>query len=178
MPSTIVVTQSNGTNWLATHCETVVPTGGSENMSPTELAQALAYCDELSKRLIAFVAISDHGKDNFNSVQEFEHYEARPRLARADRPQVSERESKRGVVYLIKGNDFYKIGRSINFEVREHHFMTKLPFAVEVVHLIKTADCVSVERFWHDKFSELRVRGEWFELGESEVAEFKNCTEM
>jgi len=174
----IVVTQSNGAKWLATHCETVIPTGGSESMSPTEVAEALVYCDELSMRLMAFLEISNHGKDHFDSVEEFEHYEERPRLARSNRPPVPERKSKRGVVYLVKGNDSYKIGRSVNFELREHYLMTKLPFAVEVIHTIKTTDSVSVERFWHDRFSERRIRGEWFELGEKEVAEFKAYAEM
>jgi hypothetical protein len=174
----IVVSQSNGAKWLATNCETVIPTGGAKNMSPAEVAQALAYCDELSRRLDTFLAISNHDKDYFESVCEFERYEEHPRIASADRPAAPKREAKRGVVYLIKGNNSYKIGRSTRFEHREHYFMTKLPFPIEVIHVINTSDNVSVERFWHNRFAPLRIRGEWFELGEIEVAEFKQHAEM
>lgn len=177
MPAIFVV-QKNGSRWIATHCEVVIPVGGTREMSPAAASKAIAYCEDLSKRLASYNRSSGFWREYFDSVEEFERYEANPDLARAERPAGVARRSRPGVIYLAKGNDSYKIGRSSSFAHREHHLTLKLPFPVEVVHKIQAADSVAAERFWHERFAALRVRGEWFNLGAEQVAEFCGFSQM
>lgn len=171
MPA-IVVTQANGTRWLATHCEVVIPVGGTRGLSPAKVISAIAQCEALSKRLLTHKRQSGCWKEYYGSVEEFEKYEANPNFERAESPDRGARPQRAGVVYLAAGNGSYKIGRSSSFPDREHQLTTKLPFAVEVVHTIRATDTVAAERFWHERFSGRRVRGEWFNLEAAEVAEF------
>ncbi len=174
----IVVRQPNGTKWLVTHCEVVISHGDTVDMSPNKIVKALSYCEDLSKRLVQHLKVAGYAKQYFDSVEEFEWYEANPHLARAERPPQSERALRPGVIYLAKGNGSYKIGRSSSFAVREHELTTKLPFPVQVIHTIRAKDSVSAEGFWHERFAQRHVRGEWFSLTETEVAEFCSYTEM
>lgn len=177
MPA-IVVTQTNGARWLATHCEVVIPIGGTQGMSPAMIVKAVAQCEVLSKRLANHHRRSGAWREYYASVEEFERFEADPALERAERSPREARAQRPGVIYLAAGNGSYKIGRSSSFPDREHQLTTKLPFAVEVIHTIRARDTVAAERFWHERFSVRRVRGEWFKLGESEVAEFCSYSEM
>jgi hypothetical protein len=177
MPA-ILVRQPNGTEWLVSHCEVVIPHGGTFGMSPNKIAKTLSYCESLSKRFAAYLRVAGSSKEYFNSVEEFERYEANPRLARTERSPRSQRASRPGVIYLAKGDGSYKIGRSSSIASREHELTTKLPFSVQIVHTIRAKDNVTVERFWHERFARRNVRGEWFSLSESEVAEFCGHTEM
>ncbi len=141
-------------------------------MHPEELARSLAACESLSQRFVEYLKRTRYARASFDSVEEFERYEANPGLARNEQPPVSAPAVRAGVVYLAKGNDFYKIGRSSRMESRESYLTTKLPFPVEIIHTITAIDSVAVERYWHGRFAHLRTRGEWFSLTEIELAEF------
>ena len=124
----IVVVQQNGARWLATHCEVVIPVGGTDGMFPAKVRKTIAHCEELSKRLAAYRGLAGCWKEYFQSVEEFERYKANPALARAERPPQPARTARPGVIYLARGNGSYKIGRSSSFADREHHLTVKLPF--------------------------------------------------
>lgn len=83
-----------------------------------------------------------------------------------------------GIVYLLKSGPHYKIGKSVNFEKRLTQIKLQLPHAVEVIHVIRAADHSRAESHWHRRFAARRLNGEWFELSEAEVAEFKSVLEM
>jgi len=176
--SAIVVKQLNGTQWIVSHYETVIPHGGTMGMTPQEIVKVLSFCESLSKRFAEYVSATRFVKQYFDSLEEFERYEANPDLARTELPLQSKRTSRPGVVYLAQGNGSYKIGRSSSFSIREHQLTTKLPFPVEIVHTIRVKDTVEVERYWHKRFAQHHLRGEWFNLGESEVTEFCFHNEM
>lgn len=80
-------------------------------------------------------------------------------------------------VYLMKdlANGFYKIGISNEPAYREHTLQSEKP-TIELIESKefpsrKIAD--SFEKALHDAFDSKRLRGEWFELDESEVEEIK-----
>ena len=63
--------------------------------------------------------------------------------------------------YLIKENNtsFYKIGRGIKPTIREHTLQRQQP----TINVVKVWD-KDIEKILHKKYSEQRIRGEWFEL--------------
>ena len=83
-----------------------------------------------------------------------------------------------GVVYLLKAGEHFKIGKSIKFDKRLEQIKLLLPYAVEVVHVIRAAHVSQAEAHWHRRFAALRRNGEWFLLTEAEVNEFKRVSEM
>lgn len=81
-------------------------------------------------------------------------------VARRDRP------SRAGFVYLL-GNavlGWYKIGNTMGAAERAKCISVELPFSVELVHSVETNDRRAAERVMHDRFSGLRLNGEWFQL--------------
>jgi hypothetical protein len=76
-------------------------------------------------------------------------------------------------VYLMKFGQYYKIGRSNSAGRREYELQTKLPGKVRTIHAIRTNDPVGIEAYWHKRFADKRVNGEWFRLSPEDVSEFK-----
>lgn len=60
---------------------------------------------------------------------------------------------------MIDGNGYTKIGKSSNPEYRERTLQSEKP----TVRLIAIAE-KDIEQYLHDKYSDKRVRGEWFSL--------------
>lgn len=77
-----------------------------------------------------------------------------------------------GYVYLLKelNGTSYKIGKTANPKSRRRTFGVKLPFAVDYVHTIETDDMHQLEKLLHQRFASKRIRGEFFELDDKDVA--------
>jgi hypothetical protein len=78
-----------------------------------------------------------------------------------------------GYVYLLKSGRYYKIGRSNSPGRREYELAIQLPERVKTVHTIKTDDPVGIEAYWHQRFSDCRKNGEWFELRREDISAFR-----
>lgn len=80
-----------------------------------------------------------------------------------------------GQVYLLKIGKHYKIGRSNAVGRRERELAIQMPERHTRVHVIQTDDPVGIERYWHQRFADRRVRpdAEWFLLTAQDVAAFK-----
>jgi len=91
----------------------------------------------------------------------------------SDVPDERASGSDLGSVYLIRWDKHYKIGKASNLERRVREIKISLPEAAEIVHAIKTDDPDGIEAYWHRRFNDRRVRGEWFALSVSDVAAFK-----
>lgn len=81
-----------------------------------------------------------------------------------------EDEKKEDYLYIIKNNEYYKIGYSSNFSKRIKSYKTHLG-GVELVYLTKQYNCFELENEIHDMFTHKRLTGEWFELDEEELIE-------
>ena len=78
-----------------------------------------------------------------------------------------------GFVYLIKSGRHFKIGKANSVEARHRQLKVQLPQAAEVVHRIKTDDPYGIESYWHRRFADKRLNGEWFALSADEVKAFR-----
>ncbi len=86
---------------------------------------------------------------------------------------------KPGFIYLIRGeNGFWKIGYAANPYNRQKTFNVKLPFDVTFEHLIPTNDMTKAEQQLHAQFAFKRVRGEWFDLSEEDIAWIKSLRKL
>ncbi len=48
-----------------------------------------------------------------------------------------------------------------------------MPYKTEEVHVISTDDPVGIEAYWHNRFREKRLEGEWFQLSAADVKAFQ-----
>ena len=88
---------------------------------------------------------------------------------------INSDSDKSGYVYIIRHGtrNEYKIGRTYNPIRREGEIRLELPEKVQPIHYIKTDDPVGIENYWHSRFANKRIEGEWFLLTAEDVRAFK-----
>lgn len=98
------------------------------------------------------------------------------KLPKKKRDNSSEQEDlKVGFVYLIKhgSRNEYKIGKTYDPLRREGEIRLQLPEKIKPIHYIETDDPSGIEAYWHNRFKEKRINGEWFKLLGDDVKTFK-----
>ena len=77
-----------------------------------------------------------------------------------------------GYVYLAQSGKYYLIGRSVSPRARKSQLSIALPEEVVVRHAIMCHDAAAVKGYWHRRFANNYMRGDWFDLAPDDVAEF------
>jgi hypothetical protein len=110
------------------------------------------------------------------SAAGFEDVAAMLPAAEADHPQrrTPRAGAQDGCVYLLRSGPHYKIGRSDTIERRAREIARlALPEPHSWEHTIQTDDPAGIEAYWHRRFADRRLNGEWFKLSPADVIAFK-----
>jgi hypothetical protein len=80
-----------------------------------------------------------------------------------------------GHVYLVKSGKLYKIGQTANRWQRMNQLDKQTSEGIdEVVHTIAAFDdAPGIEHYWHKRFEDKGVKGEWFDLSAEDIRAFK-----
>jgi hypothetical protein len=97
---------------------------------------------------------------------------------RRTQPKPGQGRKGRGYVYLMQSGARYKLGRANSVGRRQRQLQTGSPDPLPVLHYIETDDPSGIERYWHERFADKRVSGEWFELSPTDVADFRRRKSM
>lgn len=82
-------------------------------------------------------------------------------------------------LYLIECQGFYKIGVAYDVSHRLAELGIGNPFELVVLAVYGYSNAQAVEAVLHQKFSQQRIRGEWFSLNENDIAKFRMlCVEL
>lgn len=75
--------------------------------------------------------------------------------------------------YIMKDEStgFYKIGRSVNPKYREKTLQSEKP-TIRMIYFGK----IDIEKSLHKRFKDKRIRGEWFDLQETDINYIKSLT--
>ena len=80
------------------------------------------------------------------------------------------------MVYLLKANNRYKIGRTTNMELRFKRCIGLCPYPIDLIWYLPTKDYFEIEKGLHKIFFNKRVHYEWFELTDDDVKCIMNIT--
>jgi hypothetical protein len=78
-----------------------------------------------------------------------------------------------GIVYLMRGSELHKIGKTVNLAQRKKQIERDVEESVDVIHTITSNDITRAEMSLHEKYKKRRRWGEWFDLSEGDVAEIR-----
>lgn len=72
--------------------------------------------------------------------------------------------SESGFIYLIRCNEFHKVGRAVCVQSRLSSLQTSSPYPLELIDSFKTLNSAGDERAMHRYLKAYRVQGEWFNV--------------
>ena len=75
-------------------------------------------------------------------------------------------------IYLIKSEDSYKIGISIDPKHRRSNLSTGNPEEISIIKKFESKYPTKLETALHNTFNLKRKRGEWFILNENDISNF------
>lgn len=130
---------------------------GSRN---DRIARALEYCriNAVPRDVVAILEAA---------------YDARGRSDERDSIRAGEPMSF-GFVYLARGHPGeFKVGRTNLVDRRLVELGAMSATEPTLIHAIKTDDPAGIEAYWHRRFADKRMRGEWFRLTAADVAAFR-----
>ena len=81
-----------------------------------------------------------------------------------------------GKMYLLECNGLYKIGvttRSMKNRIKD--LQTGNPYIISLVFHKACINYIDMEKYFHNKFADKRLVGEWFALDKKDIEYVMNC---
>lgn len=77
-------------------------------------------------------------------------------------------------IYIMKCNEFYKIGMSSDIKKRLNSIQSSNPYPVSLEFNKKTSNSLSIEKQLHEIYKHKNIRGEWFKLVDNDIKDIIN----
>ena len=97
-----------------------------------------------------------------------------PRNEEIEMKLATNEENWRYYIYIIKCNEFYKIGIANDLDSRISSLQTGNPYILEIYFAKKHRLAEQLEKYLHNHFIKKQISGEWFKLNENDLKEAKN----
>ena len=120
-------------------------------------------------------AIAEDREDLIREIEE--KTEVFKKLCEKQRGLLCREDKLWDYIYLIKCNNFYKIGHTFNLDSRLNTFQTGNPYTLEIYLAIKHPKAVEIEYYLQEIFIKKKVKREWFEFSEEDIIKIKNLIE-
>jgi len=134
----------------------------------TTLRNRLGTKPQMIEKVLGYCATKDDFGDIINICLPL-----RGSLEASKESSETAASEKIGHVYLLKHDKVYKIGKSIDASRRYKDIKIQMPYQTEEIHTIETDDPSGIEAYWHNRFKDKRLEGEWFRLSADDVKAFK-----
>ncbi len=86
-------------------------------------------------------------------------------------------EESYSYVYIMKCDEFYKIGTTFDLDNRHNSLQCGNPYLIEIVMAIRVPDAKVAERELQNLFIDKRVVREWFALSNKDVVSIREFLE-
>ncbi len=133
----------------------------------TSFNNHLGSKNQLLKAVIEYAKDNQYPRKTISMLEEA-FIPEKPQIVSHDTPELTT-----GFVYLMKSGKHYKIGHTNSLDRRQYEIGLQLPEKIEPIHSIETDDPSGIEAYWHNRFKDKRLNGEWFSLSPSDVRIFK-----
>jgi hypothetical protein len=145
-----------------------------EKLTSPGFPEATTFRNRLGQKAEMAQAVVDYcsGNPELESVAAICRQITEDSAAEESDSEDSDKESF-GYVYLIKAGKHYKIGKANAVNRRFSQLRIQLPDRAELVHQITTDDPFGIEAYWHTRFSDKRLNGEWFTLNQQDIKAFR-----
>lgn len=143
--------------------------GGKIPFTEIEQATGISYLDFLDgvNDAIAHEYITVVSDSRHSIYQLYRKREPYPPSEQHHRS--SPKSPRSGWLYVVKCQDRYKIGRTIDLNRRLLELTKQVPFPLSLVHKSHHADINTIERSVHTKYEDQNIMGEWFKLTEGDL---------
>jgi hypothetical protein len=141
--------------------------------SPSALSRRIGGRPKIIERLSAFCSSREEYK-GICSVLSREVIDTPARVETEESGSPSDKVKPSGYVYLVKSGRRYKIGQTSNHWQRKSELHKQTSEGIIEVHTIAAIDdAPGIEKYWHERFKEKRLHGEWFDLSAEDIRAFK-----
>lgn len=79
--------------------------------------------------------------------------------------------AKKNSIYLVKCNEFYKIGHAYDVIARFNNIKGANPYFVELIASKEFDDVKKMEEQLHEQYKNKKIKNEWFKLSIEDVIE-------
>ena len=147
--------------------------GGAKVPAPSALSRRFGSKTELVQKLREYCSsVEEYSDVSAVLVQEITSavYENNAHQSKT----ATSKSKPSGFVYLVRSGKLYKIGFSENHWRRKSELHKQTAEGIKEIHTISAIDdAPGIERYWHERFKDKRLHGEWFELSVEDISAFK-----